>query len=89
MRRCRRYLLEKSPQAAARAAAVIDKALSLLEITPEMGRPFADTADLRELPIRFGDSGYLALYRYRPGDAAVYIVAFKHQREAKYYSSSA
>lgn len=51
---------------------------------PAMGRPFSDMPELRELPIPFGDSGYVALYRYVPGDDAVYLLAFRHQKEAGY-----
>lgn len=38
----------------------------------------------RELIIGFGDSGYVALYRFVREDDAVYILAFRHQREAGY-----
>jgi len=85
MQRCWYFLAEKSPRAAIRAAQAIETTISLLERMPEMGRPFADTADLRELPIRFGESGYLALYRFEPGEDVVYILAFKHQREIDYH----
>lgn len=34
--------------------------------------------------IAFGDSGYIALYRYQPIDDAVYILAFRHQKEEGY-----
>jgi len=84
MERCRMFLAEKSSDAAIRAAQAIDAKLSLLETLPAMGRPFADTADLRELLIKFGDSGYVALYRYVREDDAVYVLAFKHQRQAQY-----
>lgn len=40
--------------------------------------------ELRELVIAFGDSGYVALYRYVPADSAVYVLAFRHQKEAGY-----
>jgi Plasmid stabilisation system protein. len=53
-----------------------------LEDAPEIGRPV--TEDMRELLIGFGDSGYVALYRYEPAADAVYILAFRHQREAGY-----
>lgn len=52
-----------------------------------MGRPLAEYPDLRELIIGFGDSGYAALYRYEPGQQAVYILAFRHQKEAGIPSS--
>lgn len=40
--------------------------------------------ELRELVIAFGDSGYVALYRHEPAVDAVYILAFRHQKEAGY-----
>ncbi len=49
-----------------------------------MGRPFDDDAHLRELPIPFGESGYIALYRFEPEWGAVYVLAVRHQREADY-----
>jgi plasmid stabilization system protein ParE len=55
-----------------------------LETTPEIGRPSTDMPELRELVISFGDSGYVALYRYDPVDDVVFVLAFRHQREAGY-----
>jgi len=49
-----------------------------------MGRPLPELPDLRELVIAFGESGYVALYRHEPADDAVYVLAFRHQREAGY-----
>ncbi len=37
-----------------------------------------------ELLIEFGDSGYVALYRFEPKDDAVFVLAFRHQKEAGY-----
>jgi hypothetical protein len=34
--------------------------------------------------IGFGDSGCVALYRYDPTLDAVYVLAFRHQKEAGY-----
>ncbi|ASD84763.1 plasmid stabilization protein (plasmid) [Burkholderia gladioli pv. gladioli] len=45
---------------------------------------FPENPAWRELAIPFGDSGYVALYRYEPADDAVYVLAFRHQREAGY-----
>lgn len=49
-----------------------------------MGRPFPELPELRELVISFGDSGYVALYRFDPTADAVYVLAFRHQKEAGY-----
>jgi len=40
--------------------------------------------ELRELVIAFGDSGYVALYRHEAADDVVYVLAFRHQKEAGY-----
>ncbi len=51
---------------------------------PDIGRPFAEMPELRELVVAFGDSGYVALYRHEKADDAVYVLAFRHQKEAGY-----
>ena len=84
LERCRRFLTAKAPQAARRAAKVIERQFLLLETTPDIGRPFPELPELRELVIGFGDSGYVALYRHEPTDDAVYVLAFRHQKEAGY-----
>lgn len=63
---------------------MIAKQFQALERAPEMGRPLADAPDLRELVISFGDSGYVALYRHEPETGTVYVLAFRHQKEAGY-----
>ena len=47
-------------------------------------RLFPEMPELRELVIAFGDSGYVALYRHEPTADAVYVLAFRHQKEAGY-----
>lgn len=51
---------------------------------PEIGRPSPEMPELREWVIAFGDSGYVALYRHEPAADAVYVLAFRHQKEAGY-----
>jgi plasmid stabilization system protein ParE len=82
--RCRRFLSRKAPDAARRAARVINQHLLALESHPTIGRPHPGFPDLRELVITFGDYGYIALYRYLPERDAVYVLAFRHQREFGY-----
>jgi plasmid stabilization system protein ParE len=84
LRRCRNFLTAKNPQAARRAGSVIERQFLLLETSPEIGRPLAELPVLRELVIGFGDSGYVALYRFEPADDAIYVLAFRHQKEAGY-----
>jgi plasmid stabilization system protein ParE len=82
--RCRTFLAERNADAARRAGRAIAQKLSLLETNPGIGRPLDADYLLRELVIAFGDSGYVALYRHEVADDAVYVLAFRHQREAGY-----
>jgi plasmid stabilization system protein ParE len=85
LERCRLFLAGKSREAAKRAARAIEGRLALLESSPSIGRPYPDLPELRELVIDFGDSGYIALYRYAPDEDVVYVLAFRHQKEAGYW----
>lgn len=85
LERCRRFLAAKAPDAARRAGQTIAQQFQLLEHAPDVGRPLPQAPEvLRELVIQFGDSGYVALYRYDGAKDAVYVLAFKHQKEAGY-----
>ncbi|MCR6651409.1 MAG: type II toxin-antitoxin system RelE/ParE family toxin [Cellvibrionaceae bacterium] len=84
LERCRRFLATKAPEAARRAGEAVERQFLLLETAPDTGRPLPEAPELRELVIVFGDSGYVALYRHEPADDAVYILAFRHQKEAGY-----
>ncbi len=84
MLRCDRFLKTKNPLAAKRAAQAIKQQLNLLTTSPNMGRHVLATLGLRELTIGFGDSGYVALYRYKEAADTVVVVAFRHQKEAGY-----
>lgn len=84
LERCRQFLAEKNPRAARRAGQTIVRTLEFLESDPELGRPFDDIPELRELVIEFGDAGYVALYRYSVEANTVYVLAFRHQKEAGY-----
>lgn len=82
--RCREFLIGKNPLAAVRAGKTIEEHLERLEHDPEIGRPFEELLLLRELTIEFGDSGYVALYRYEEKEDRIYVLAFRHQKEAGY-----
>lgn len=88
LERCRQFLAAKSPEVARRAGQAIDRQFLLLESAPDMGRPFPEVPELRELVIPFGDSGYVVLYRHEPADNAAYVLAFRHQKEAGYSSNA-
>ena len=81
---CRQFLAAKNPFAVKRAAQIIERQFALLETTPDIGRPLLDLPALRELVINFGDSGYVALYRHELADDTIYVLAFRHQKEAGY-----
>ena len=83
LQRLREFLRPKSTEAAQRSASVIIKAIQVLGLQPGIGRPAEDLgSDFSELPIDFGSSGYLALYRLAGDD--VIILALRHQLEDKY-----
>ena len=81
---CRTFLAEKNPKASKRAAQAITHQFDLLETTPDIGKPLDDLPALRELVIPFGESGYVSLYRHDPDTDTLYILAFRHQKEAGY-----
>lgn len=81
--RLREFLRLKNPVAATRSAETIMKAMQVLGLQSQIGRPIEDMPnEYREWPIDFGDSGYIALYRF-DGDA-VTILAVRLQKEAGY-----
>lgn len=84
LERCRQFLASKAAEAAGRAGQAIERQFLLLEKAPDIGRPLPETPELRELVIEFGDSGYVTLYRHEPADDAVYVLAFRHQKEVGY-----
>lgn len=81
-RRC--FLGIYAPDAARRAGQAIELQFLPLETAPDIGHPFPDVSELRELVIAFGVSGYIALYRHEPAADAVYVLAFQPQKEADY-----
>jgi len=84
LERCRQFLANKAPEAAKRAGQAIERQFLLLEAAPDIGRPFPEMPELRELVIAFGDSGYVALYRHEAADEVIYDLAFRHQKKAGY-----
>ena len=83
VQRLYRFLAEKNIDAAKLAVKAIREGVKVVAQQPGIGRPVQDMEpQYREWLIDFGDSGYIALYRY-DGQTAV-IVAVRHQREAGY-----
>ena len=83
MQRLYRFLAGRNTDAARRAIKAIRESVKVLARQPGIGRPVEDMEpEYREWIIDFGDSGYVALYRY-DGETAV-IPAVRHQRETGY-----
>jgi len=83
VQRLHRFLADKNCDAARRAVKSIRDGIRIITDHPQVGRPVADMEpEFREWLIGFGDSGYVALYRY-DGRTAV-ILAVRHQREVGY-----
>ncbi len=80
LERLRAFLRPKNPLAAQRAGATIKKVIQGLAEYPQMGRPMEDMElAYRELLIGFGESGYVAVYRY--SEQTITTTAVRHQRE--------
>lgn len=88
LERCRQFLVEKNPLASVRAGRAIAQAFTLLENEPDIGRPFDDLPHWRELIIPFGNTGYVALYHVDATAGSIYILAFRHQKEAGYQDNT-
>jgi plasmid stabilization system protein ParE len=83
LQRLREFLRLKNPVAAKRAADTIIKALQVLGLQPQIGRPVKDMpVQYREWMIDFGDSGYVARYHF--DGEVVTILAVRHQKEVGY-----
>lgn len=73
------FLREKYPEAALNAVAAIQSAVETLAAHPLLGRRVE--GELRELIISYGQTGYMALYRFAVRRDDVRILALRHQRE--------
>lgn len=83
VQRLYRFLAEKNPDAARRAASSIRDGIQIIADYPHAGRPVDDMdPEFQEWPISFGASGYVALYRLER-DVAL-VVAVRHQKEIGY-----
>jgi plasmid stabilization system protein ParE len=73
------FLLDRAPELATETVPLILGGLRTLKDHPLIGRPVE--ADLRELLISRGRTGYIALYRYNPANDVVLVLRVRHQRE--------
>jgi plasmid stabilization system protein ParE len=78
--RLRAFLDRKNPNAARRALASIWRALDQLQEFPELGMSTGD-AEIRQIVIRFGSSGYIVRYAVLPEN--ILITRIWHGREAR------
>jgi plasmid stabilization system protein ParE len=69
----------QNPAAAAAAVVAIRTAVDTLAIHPLIGRRIE--RDLRELVISYGESGYIAVYRFVVASDEIRVLAIRHQRE--------
>lgn len=77
------FLALNNREAARRAVRALRQGVKLLATHPEIGRPVEDMPpEFREWFIQFGDSGYVALYRY--DGKLVAVLAVRHGKEAGY-----
>ncbi len=81
LKRLQAFLLPQAPVAAKCAGEAILKAVQMLGLQPQIGRPIENMPDeFREWIIDFGNSGYVARYHIAPD--AITILAVRHQKEA-------
>ena len=73
------FLRDKNPAAAQDAVSAIQSAVDNLAAHPLIGRRIE--GDLRELVISYGQTGYVALYRFVVSQDEIRILAIRHQRE--------
>lgn len=80
--RLRTFLDQENPEAARRALALIWTAIDRLNDFPALGMPTED-ADIRQLVIRFGASGYIVRYATLAETKDILITRIWHGREAR------
>jgi toxin ParE1/3/4 len=80
--RLRVFLDRNNSDAARRALASIWAAIDRLQEFPDLGRPTSD-ADIRQIVIRFGGSGYIIRYSVLHDERHILITRMWHGREAR------
>ena len=84
VQRLYRFLADKNIDAAKRAIKTVRQGVKVLGHQPGIGRPVDDMPEeFREWLIDFGDSGYVARYRFN-GETVI-ILAVRHQKEIGYH----
>ena len=80
--RVRNFLEGRNPGAARRALAGIWRALEQVQAFPDLGAVTAD-ADIRQIVVRFGSSGYIVRYAVLPDTGDILVTRLWHGREAR------
>lgn len=80
--RLRTFLDQVNPEAARRAMDVIFTAIERLQEFPDLGMATGD-ADIRQIVVRFGASGYIVRYAVMEETADIFITRIWHGREAR------
>jgi plasmid stabilization system protein ParE len=80
--RLRSFLDQNNPDAARRALALIWMAIDRLQEFPDLGMATED-ADIRQIVIRFGASGYIVRYSLLREDGNILITRIWHGREVR------
>ena len=80
--RVRNFLEGRNPGAARRALAAIWRALEQVQAFPDLGAVTAD-ADIRQIVVRFGSSGYIVRYAVLPDTGDILVTRLWHGREAR------
>jgi plasmid stabilization system protein ParE len=80
--RLRSFLDQANPGAASRAMVAILTAIERLQEFPDLGMPTGD-AEIRQIVIRFGASGYIARYAVIPETGDIIVTRIWHGREAR------
>ena len=76
------FIATEDPARASDQVGSVRRAFELLADHPLLGREAEDGR--RELVLSRGRYGYIAKYRWLPGDEVVLVLAVRHQREAGY-----
>ena len=80
--RLRSFLDQNNPDAARRALASIWTAIDRLQEFLDLGTTTED-ADIRQIVVRFGSSGYIVRYAALPRTSDILITRIWHGREAR------
>ena len=82
--RLRRFIRDKNPSAANRAANKIKEGVVILMTNPESGRPVDGLSAFREILIPFGAGNYIL--RYKEENLTIVVVRVWHSKEERNFT---